>query len=324
MPEVLGECLVGQQVNRYGVARKSINQQHVELLRRLAFELQARVAQNDLGGGRRTRQKTEILLRYVDDQRINVVEPEIIFLTAVAHQRAHAQADHPDTQRPLRRLDLHRLAGTAFRGVVGGGFVQLAGCRVLPPVNDLPVNHGAVSTFHIVKYLKAAVKITRGQFSATGLVQMIFKANPSQREQYNSRETDGHRPALRHRINRLRNDRNCRHQPGQYDADRQLIVAVEPVRRDDADKEAAHHAADREHQVVAGEMAGVRLEPGQLAVAHHAGHEESRQVDGHRGVERNLGDAQRRQPRQCAQPDHEQRQKHLALVPAAALEAQDK
>ena len=53
MPEILGECLKGQQMDRDRIARKGVDDQNIELLRWLQFQLQARVAEDDFraGGG---------------------------------------------------------------------------------------------------------------------------------------------------------------------------------------------------------------------------------------------------------------------------------
>ena len=56
----------------------------------------------------------------------------------------------------------------------------------------------------------------------------------------------------------------------QAKADGELVVAVEKVGRHQAHEKAAHRAAGRDHQIEAGEIAGVRLEAGQFAMAHHA------------------------------------------------------
>ena len=64
-------------------------------------------------------------------------------------------------------------------------------------------------------------------------------------------------------------------QRAQHEAAGELEIRGQHERRDDPDQHRPDRAAEREHQVEAGEVARRRLQPRELAVAEHARDEES-------------------------------------------------
>ena len=73
-------------------------------------------------------------------------------------------------------------------------------------------------------------------------------------------------------------------------ADREFVVGAEEIRRHQPDEQAADGAAQRHDHVEAGEVAGVRLEPGQLAVADHAADEQGNREHRQGGPDTHPGD----------------------------------
>ena len=70
-------------------------------------------------------------------------------------------------------------------------------------------------------------------------------------------------------------------------------------------KNPADGTADSQHQVVAGELAGVRLQAREFAVTDHAADEEGEQVDRHRNENGELVEAQRGQDGKSGETEDE-------------------
>ena len=107
------------------------------------------------------------------------------------------------------------------------------------------------------------------------------------------------------------------------DPRRQFVDSTEAVRRNKADEDPAHRSPQRNHQVIGGEVAGRRLHPGQLAMAHHAADEEP---TGKKGDQNRkpfglmpLGEQKGHPPERQGK----ERQVRASAVPALPGEAQD-
>ena len=81
------------------VARERVDREHVEVLRRLALEVQPRVAQRDLDRRVAVLQVREVACAMRDHRGIDVVEAVDVALRAVGRERAGAEADHADLER---------------------------------------------------------------------------------------------------------------------------------------------------------------------------------------------------------------------------------
>ncbi len=71
-----------------------VDHEDVELLRRLALEREARVAQHELDRRVAVLEEREVPLRDLDHGGIDVVEPEHVALGAVRRDRSRAEPDH--------------------------------------------------------------------------------------------------------------------------------------------------------------------------------------------------------------------------------------
>ena len=140
------------------------------------------------------------------------------------------------------------------------------------------------------------------------------------------RGDDGHQGPERVAVVELRSAVRHQHRNGQQpdgdDIQRQLVVVGQHKRGDDTGEQATQGAAGRDRQIIRGEAPGGWPHAGELAVTHHGGAEQQREVrgklrdptDGFAGVPgvdaRDRGAGHDREP----QP---------AAIPAVAFETQD-
>ena len=118
---VEGDGLGGEQMQRDGVAGECIDDQHVEVLRRLAGERGARVAFHDvdLGGG--FADIGEEILGDGRDGGIDLVKADAIAGLAVGGDGSHAEADDADVARAALAAEAQGQADAGVFSVVGGG-----------------------------------------------------------------------------------------------------------------------------------------------------------------------------------------------------------
>src|SRR5258708_37714895 len=136
MAEVFDKRLAGHQMDRNGIAGKRVHGQDIVTLWRLAFERQARVAQ----------QRSEVPLAIVEEGELSardrlhlgidlIITIEILG-AAVTRTHARAQSDDPDA---LMNAGFgERLSEAEARGpdVVAGGFIAKARVEHLRAVLD--------------------------------------------------------------------------------------------------------------------------------------------------------------------------------------------
>ena len=106
MPEIQREGFPGQQMHRNRVARKGVHSQHVEILRRFAFERQPRIARRDLDARRRIAQKRELASGDGDHLRIDFVEMKFVARLAIGAESARAQADRAARLPPVQQSSI--------------------------------------------------------------------------------------------------------------------------------------------------------------------------------------------------------------------------
>ena len=136
MAKVDAERLVRDEVQRNGVAREGVDREHVEVLRRLALEREARVAQRQLDGGVGVLEVAELVPGDVDDARVDVVEAIDVALGAVHRDGAGAEADHADLDRVLAGVhELDHAADAGVRRIVARRFALQVVAQVLLAVH---------------------------------------------------------------------------------------------------------------------------------------------------------------------------------------------
>src|SRR3954467_11443370 len=97
--EIDAERLAGDEVHRDGVARESVDREHVEVLRRLSLEREPRIAQRNLDLRRAVGEEAELLPRELHHARVNVVEAVDVAGPAVRRDGSGAQTDDADADR---------------------------------------------------------------------------------------------------------------------------------------------------------------------------------------------------------------------------------
>jgi len=94
-----------EQMHRHGVAAEGIEQQHIEVLRRFALQIQPRIAHDDLQLATarfEVRQVSEVFAGDGNDVGIDVVKPEGLAFLPIRRHGGGAHADDADLCiRPL-------------------------------------------------------------------------------------------------------------------------------------------------------------------------------------------------------------------------------
>src|SRR5581483_9183437 len=128
------------EVHRNRIAGECVDHEHIEALRRLALETQARIAQCDLDGGVAVGEIAELAACDRRHSGIDVVEPVHVALRTPHGQRARTEADHTDAQRLETRMNrFEQTSDARGRGVIGRGLAAQLRREVLRPVQDRAV-----------------------------------------------------------------------------------------------------------------------------------------------------------------------------------------
>src|SRR5207249_11429247 len=85
-----------EQVYRYGIAGKCVDRQHVEGLRRVAFERQTGVSERSLDLRVAVLEIGEVAIGDLDDRRVDVIEMIDVALASVGRQGSGSQTDDSD------------------------------------------------------------------------------------------------------------------------------------------------------------------------------------------------------------------------------------
>ena len=96
----------------------SVDGEDVEVLRLLPFQHQARVAQQNFFVRGRMWKVSELRLRHLLHQRIDIVDAEIITRSRISVQYARSKSDHAHTNRTDLLKRSHRTAHSRIRTVV--------------------------------------------------------------------------------------------------------------------------------------------------------------------------------------------------------------
>src|SRR5581483_1468134 len=96
VPKVRLQRLACDQMHGDRVARKRVDREHIEILRRLALQRQARIAERNLDAGTAVPQKSEFAARNADDVGIDVVEAIDVPWPPIGRNGARAEPDHAD------------------------------------------------------------------------------------------------------------------------------------------------------------------------------------------------------------------------------------
>ncbi len=271
VPQVDAQRLLGDEVHRDGITRERVHRQHVEALRRLALEVEARIAQHHLDARLAVREVAEFLARHLDHLRIDVVEAVFVALAAVGGQRARAQADHADLHRAacLRRGD--RRADARARQVVGGRLAPPLAFQVLLAVHDHAVHQAAqvIGAAGLAVFLDAdrAIEIPLRHHHVLEQVRAVVGRTGGHRQQHRQA-----RPARDH-VHRREAHRGERRERQQREAE--LVVGVEDERRHHRDQQPADRAAGRNAEVEGGQVARRGPRAVELAVAEQAADEQA-------------------------------------------------
>ena len=197
---------------------------------------------------------------------VDLVDAQRVARAPVGGERAGAEADHAELQRPRLRQGENGAADAGLLAVVGVRHVARLAREVLLAVVDAPVHHHALPAgIAVVPFGDAqlAVEIARGDDVA---VDEFLRHHAEPPAVAGQRQHEEQAPVQA----QAAPQHDHRQQRAEEQPDRQFEVGRERRRRDEADKEAAQRSAQREHQVEQRQVARMRLPPHQLAVADHA------------------------------------------------------
>src|SRR5262249_4671980 len=148
------------------VAGKGVYGQHVEVLRRLPLQRQARISQHDVhvcSGGARIRQISEFRLRDYRDQWIDVIECVVIAASGEGGGRSCSQADDADTLGGVRLSYPDRQADPAARAIVRNGLAMAFRTEKLLPMLDRAMYQAAGGVVRAligkIAHLERAIKV---------------------------------------------------------------------------------------------------------------------------------------------------------------------
>src|SRR6266568_2798157 len=319
VPAIDRQCLGGDEVNGYRVAGEGIDRQHIEVLGRLALQIQPRIAERDLDGRVALADEAEVTLGDADHRGVDVVEAVDVTLGAVGRDRSGAEPDDADLQRPKRRV--HRLQYAPDAGslrVVARRTPLERGSWILRAVQDGAVDERPVvvgGTGVPLLDTQNAVEVARGQHRV--LVEVVkAPSGGADREQQRRRgkpdEYEVHAPDLEHE------------QTGAGDKpERELEIRRQDEWCNQTNQCRADRAAERYHQVEAGQVARRGLESRELAVAEHAGEEQAGAEYADLQLQLVGEIAVGKRPAHRAQPRSEHGEENLGAIPARAVEAED-
>jgi len=305
-------------VHRDRVAREGVDREHVELLRGLALQHEAGVAERRLDRRVAVGEVGEVAVRDPDHRRIDVVEAVHVVLRAPGGDRAGAEADHADLERLEPRVQRFDRAPDARGGrVVARRPPAQHRVGVLGAVHDRAVDQAAAAVVLAAALQDAqhAVEVARREDRAVVELPHVPHRAADGGHERGDRERAEHEVVAAHLPGE---ERRAQHQRGA-----ELEVRGQQERREDADEDRAQRAAERDRQVEAGQVARRGLQEDELAVAEHAREEEpgAEHADLDRELVREVGVGLR--PRHHAERRGDHRHDQVALVPAGAVEAQD-
>ena len=318
--QVFGEGFNGDEVHGNRVPGEGVHHEHVEALRSLALEGQARVAEDSLDLPVRVLEVREPGVRHLDDRGIDVVEAVGIVGIGIDGQRSGSQPDHADLDG-LAAERQYRAADARGGLVIGGRRAPVLLREVLLAVQDRAVDERAVPGVHVVDArlvlldpqhaVVVALDVQRVLGERVHAVGECREGKTHDRYQHHH---DGGRPPEvgDHREHRDHHQR-----------DLELEVAGQGDRRHDAHQDAADHPAQRDDQVEEGQVPGTRAQPCELAVAEHADEVQADGEDGEVPQQLELQALVGEEPCHHAQDPDEASQVGVAPVPDAPLEAQD-
>ena len=236
-------------MHRDRIAGEGIDGENVELLRRLAFEREARIAQGRLNGRVATFEVGEIAVGNRDHRRIDVIEAIDVSLAAIGRDGAGPQADDADLERANARMQRFEHAADARRlRVIRRRAACQVRCKILGAVKYRAVDQRAVQAGPLAKFLHAqyAIEIALCQQRvAVELLDLPYlrAEREHQRAEGKCHERRMRPPHLEGEQGRARHKSECK-----------LEIGRQHDRGDQADKRRTDRAPGGNHQVKTGEV----------------------------------------------------------------------
>src|SRR6185437_8103916 len=148
------------------VAGESVDCEDIEILARLPFEGQARVAHQYRLIRRAVADESEETAGDAAYQRVDFINAKHIVRTAVAGQHSRAESNHANANRPGLLRCFNREAYARSKSIVSSWRVPASRVQYLLAVNNLAVNqcaHRCVGVREIILHAKRSVEVAHGK-----------------------------------------------------------------------------------------------------------------------------------------------------------------